>query len=68
MVKSRALGAIRAKNAKDEGEGVPRGVQGGSRGFWAEKAKNTKQPEKRSGTVWLAYYAATSRILCRRFQ
>ena len=21
-----------------------------------------------SGTVWLAYYAATSRILCRRFQ
>ena len=31
-------------------------------------AKNTKKPEKRSRTVWLAYYAATSRILCRRFQ
>ena len=31
-------------------------MRGGSR------VKNGKNPEKRSGTVWLAYYAATSRI------
>ena len=49
-------------------QGVPGGVQGGSRGFGGKRLKNTKKPEKRSGTVWLAYYAATSRILCRRFQ
>ena len=44
-------------------QGVPGKVQGGQR-FWAEKRLKT---EKRSGTVWLACYAATSRILCRRF-
>ena len=60
-----ALGAIKGCL------GGVQGVPGGSRElqrFWAEKAKNTKKPEKRSGTVWLAYCAATSRILCRRFQ
>ena len=44
------------------GPGGP-GLFGGGAGV-----PNTKKPEKRSGTVWLAYYAATSRILCRRFQ
>ena len=47
-------------------QGVPGGVQGVQR-FWAEKRLKHEKPEKRSGTVWLAYYAATSRILCRRF-
>ena len=47
------------------------GVEGGSGGsravqrFGEKTVKNTKEPEKRSGAVWLGYYAATSRILCR---
>ena len=35
-------------------------VQGcleGSRGFQRKTAKNMKKPEKRSGTLWLAFYA-----------
>ena len=39
------------------GPGGSRGGPGGSRSFGR---KNTKKPKKRSGTVWLAYYAATS--------
>ena len=48
--------------------GGSRGFQGGSGGLRhsGKTVKNTKQPEKRSGAVWLGYYAATSRILCRR--
>ena len=48
-------------------QGVPGGVQRGPE-VLAGKTLNTKKPKKRSGTVWLAYWAATSRILCRRFQ
>ena len=49
-------------------QGVPGGVQRVPEVLGGETAKNTKTPEKRSGTVWLGYYAATSRILCRKFQ
>ena len=60
-----------------------RGVEAGSRrmrvqrgfkgfrsfgGIRGEKTAKHEKPEKRSGAVWLGYYAATSRILCRRFQ
>ena len=46
---------------------VQGGGPGGSRGGpEVLGGKTAKTPEKRSGT-WLAYYAATSRILCRRF-
>ena len=44
---------------------MSRGGPGTVRG---EVEKTRKKPEKRSGPVYLGYYAATSRILCRRFQ
>ena len=44
--------------------GESRAFKGGSRQVQGG-AKNTKKPKKRSGTVWLAYCAATSRILWR---
>ena len=65
---------------QDEGPGVQRclggvqgvagGVQDRSRQVLVQSlgGKMAKNRKKRSGTVWLAYYAATCRILCRRFQ
>ena len=70
LEKARMRGGVQGGSRRSRGVwGASRGVQGGSRGGLGGKtAKNTKKPEKRSGTVWLAYFAATSRILCRRFQ
>ena len=71
LEKARMAGGSRASRGVWGGS---RGFQGGSRGgpgggpeVLAEKRLKTKT-KKCSGTVWLANYAATSRILCRRFQ
>ena len=43
------------------------GVQGGCRGSRSFATKHEKL-DKRSGAICQAYYAAASRIVCRRFQ
>ena len=55
------------------GLGAVQGLPGVVQARWGHSGQGvwwggSKKPEKRSGTVWLAYCAATSRILCRRFQ
>ena len=63
---------------KGAGAGGCKDIWGGSRGFQGRSregpevlggktAKGTSKAEKYSGIIWLAYYTATSRILCRRF-
>ena len=58
------------KNALDRGcrgPGLSRGFQGTSGGVRRVQLRGVKTA-KNTKTVWLGYYTATFRILCRRFQ
>ena len=61
-------GRVQGGPGVSRGSGFQGGPGGGPEVLGGKTVKNTKKPEKRSGAVWLDYYAATSRILCRRFQ
>ena len=70
MTSAGLLGAIKAKMCRGfRGPGLSGGGPGGSRGGpGGVQVLGGKTARKRSGTVSLAYWSATSRILCRRFQ